>query len=78
VFARQGQSQGRQVRSYVVCWREPVRDEFGAVVPDKTIQRTGTFDTEKAAKARLLAVETGLAGAKGIDPSSAKAKPTRR
>jgi hypothetical protein len=61
-----------------VCWREPVRDEFGAVVPDKTIQRTETFDTEKAAKARLLAVETGLAGAKGIDPSSAKAKPTRR
>ena len=67
-------AKGRQVRSYVVCWREPVRDEFGAVVPDKTVQRTETFDTEKAAKARLLEVETGLAGAKGIDPSSAKAK----
>ncbi|QRY51402.1 tyrosine-type recombinase/integrase [Mycolicibacterium septicum] len=35
---------------------------------------TDTFDTEKAAKARLLEVETGLAGTKGINPSSAKAK----
>lgn len=70
-------AKGRQVRGYVVCWREPVRDEFGAVVPGKTIQRTETFDTEKAAKARLLEVETGLAGAKGIDPSSAKAKANR-
>jgi integrase len=70
-------AKGRQVRSYVVSWREPVRDEFGAVVSGKTIQRTETFDTEKAAKARLLEVETGLAGAKGIDPSSAKAKANR-
>ncbi|SLH95641.1 phage integrase family protein [Mycobacteroides abscessus subsp. massiliense] len=70
-------AKGRQVRSYVVCWREPVRDEFGAIVPGKTVQRTDTFDTEKAAKARLLEVETGLAGAKGIDPSSAKAKANR-
>lgn len=70
-------AKGRPVRSYVVCWREPVRDEFGAVVSGKTIQRTETFDTEKAAKARLLEVETGLAGAKGIDPSSAKAKANR-
>jgi integrase len=54
-----------------------VRDEFGAVLPGKTIQRTETFDTEKKAKARLLEVETGLAGAKGIDPSSAKAKANR-
>lgn len=67
-------AKGRPVRSYVVCWREPVRDEFGAVVPGKTAQRTDTFDTEKAAKARLLEVETGLAGARGIDPSSAKVK----
>ncbi|WP_431233768.1 tyrosine-type recombinase/integrase [Mycolicibacterium psychrotolerans] len=70
-------AKGRQVKSYVVCWREPVRDEFGAVVPGKTIQRTDTFDTEKAAKARLLQVETDLSGAKGIDPSSAKAKANR-
>lgn len=70
-------AKGRPVRSYAVCWREPVRDEFGAVVSGKTIQRTETFDTEKAAKARLLEVETGLAGAKGIDPSSAKAKANR-
>lgn len=67
-------AKGRQVKSYVVCWREPVRDEFGAVVPGKSVQRTETFDTEKPAKARLLEVETSLAGAKGIDPSSAKAK----
>ncbi|MCX2713765.1 tyrosine-type recombinase/integrase [Mycolicibacterium sp. J2] len=67
-------TKGRQVKSYVVCWREPVRDEFGAILPGKTIQRTDTFDTEKAAKARLLEVENGLAGAKGIDPSGAKAK----
>nr|WP_235683387.1 site-specific integrase [Mycolicibacterium fluoranthenivorans] len=51
-----------------------MRDEFGAILPGKTIQRTDTFDTEKAAKARLLEVEYGLAGAKGIDPSGAKAK----
>lgn len=67
-------AKGRAVKSYVVCWREPVRDEFGAVVPGKTVQRTDTYDTEKAAKARLLEVENGLAGTKGIDPSSAKAK----
>ncbi len=67
-------AKGRQVKSYVVCWREPVRDEFGAIVPGKTVQRTDTFETEKAAKARLLQVENGLAGTKGIDPSSAKVK----
>lgn len=70
-------TKGRAVKSYVVCWREPVRDDFGAVVPGKTVQRTDTFDTEKAAKARLLEVENGLAGAKGVDPSSAKAKSNR-
>jgi len=67
-------AKGRQVKSYVVCWREPVRDEFGAIVPGSTVQRTETFGTEKAAKTRLLEVETSLAGAKGIDPSSTKAK----
>ena len=70
-------AKGRPVRSYVVCWREPVRDEFGAVVPGSTIQRTDTFPTERAARARLREVETDLAGAKGIDPSSAKAKANR-
>jgi integrase len=70
-------AKGRAVRSYVVCWREPVRDEFGAIVSGKTAQRTDTFETEKAAKARLLEVENGLAGNKGIDPSSAKAKANR-
>ena len=42
-----GQDQGQAVRSYVVSWREPVRDEFGAIVPGSTVQRTETFETER-------------------------------
>src|ERR1700739_2083670 len=70
-------AKGRPVRSYVVCWREPVRDAFGAIVPDKTIQRTETFAAEKHAKARLREIETHLAGAKGGDPSSQRVKANR-
>lgn len=67
-------AKGRPVVSYAVCWREPVRDEFGAIVPGKTVQRTETFPLEKGAKERLRAVETELATAHGTDPSSQKAK----
>jgi len=44
-------TKGRPVRSYVVSWREPVRDEYGAIVPGKTVQRTETFKAERPAKA---------------------------
>lgn len=67
-------TKGRPVRSYVVCWREPVRDEYGAIVPGSTVQRTETFTAERQAKARLREIETHLVGVKGGDPSSAKAK----
>lgn len=70
-------AKGRPVVSYAVCWREPVRDEFGAIVPGKTVQRTETFPLEKEAKERLRAVETELATAHGTDPSSQKAKANR-
>jgi integrase len=59
--------------SYAVCWREPVRDEFGAVLPGKTIQRTETFATERKAKARMRQIENALE-ASHLDPSSQKAK----
>ncbi len=68
---------GRPVRSYVVSWREPVRDEYGAVVPGKTVQRTETFKAEKPAKARLREIETHLDSGRGSDPSSQKAKANR-
>lgn len=69
--------------SYQVRWREPVRDEFGA--PLRTINPDGTssvaykstsetFDTERKAKARLRKIEDELDSARGVDPSSAKAK----
>jgi integrase len=61
----------------VVCWREPVRDEYGAIVPGKTVQRTETFKAEKPAKARLREIETHLDSAKGADPSSVRAKANR-
>jgi integrase len=64
---------GNPVVSYQVRWREPVRDEFGAPT-GKFRQTSETFDTERKAKARLRKVEDALEGAKGIDPSSAKAK----
>ncbi|SLG36758.1 tyrosine-type recombinase/integrase [Mycobacteroides abscessus] len=70
-------AKGRPVVSYAVCWREPVRDEFGAIVPGKTVQRTETFPLEKEAKERLRALETELATAHGTDPSAAKAKANR-
>jgi hypothetical protein len=63
----------KPVVSYQVRWREPVRDQFGA--PTGQFKSTSeTFDTERKAKARLRKVEDALDGAKGIDPSSAKAK----
>jgi integrase len=67
-------AKGRPVRSYVVCWREPVRDAFGAVEPGKTVQRTETFAAERQAKARLREVESHLASFKGGDPSSSRVK----
>ena len=70
-------AKGRPVKSYVVCWREPVRDEYGAIIPGSTVQRTDTFPTEKAAKARLLEVHAALENAAGVNPSAAKAKANR-
>jgi hypothetical protein len=67
-------TKGRPVRSYVVSWREPVRDEYGAIVLGKTVQRTETFRGERQAKARLREVETHLANAAGVNPSSQKVK----
>jgi integrase len=59
--------------SYQVRWREPVRDEFGA--PTGKFKHTGeTFDTERKAKAHARKVDSALDSARGIDPSSAKAK----
>lgn len=64
---------GNPVVSYQVRWREPVRDEFGAPT-GKFKQTSETFDTERKAKAHVRKVEDALEGARGIDPSSAKAK----
>ncbi|TQR82212.1 site-specific integrase, partial [Mycobacterium hodleri] len=69
-------AKGNPVVSYQVRWREPVRDEFGA--PTGAFKSTSeTFDTERKAKARLRKVEDALDDARGIDPSSAKAKANR-
>ncbi|OBF82309.1 integrase [Mycobacterium sp. 852002-51163_SCH5372311] len=67
---------GNPIVRYQVVWLEPVRDEFGA--PTGQFKQTSeTFDTERMAKARLRKVEDALDSAKGIDPSSAKAKANR-
>jgi integrase len=64
---------GNPVVSYQVRWREPVRDEFGA--PTGKLKETSeTFTTERKAKAYLRQVENALDSARGVDPSSAKAK----
>lgn len=67
---------GNAVVSYQVRWREPVRDEFGAPT-GKFRQTSETFDTERKAKAHLRKVENQLEDARGIDPSSQKAKANR-
>ena len=64
------------ILSYQVVWREPVRDEFGAPT-GKSKQTSETFPTERKAKAHLRHVENQLEGARGIDPSSQKAKANR-
>jgi integrase len=64
---------GNPVVSYQVRWLEPVRDEFGAPT-GKFKQTSETFDTERKAKAHARKVENALESAKGVDPSSAKAK----
>ncbi len=67
---------GDPVVSYQVVWREPVRDEFGAPT-GKFKQTSETFPTERKAKARLRKVEDALDDARGVDPSSQKAKANR-
>lgn len=67
---------GNPVVSYQVRWREPVRDEFGAPT-GKFRQTSETFDTERKAKAHLRKVDGQLEDARGIDPSSQKAKANR-
>lgn len=64
---------GNPTVSYQVVWREPVRDEFGAPT-GKSKQTSETFDTERKAKAHKRSVENDLESARGVDPSSAKAK----
>jgi hypothetical protein len=66
-------SQGNSVVRYQVVWYEPVRDQFGAPT-GKLRQTSETFDTERKAKRHLRKVEDQLEGARGVDPSSAKAK----
>jgi integrase len=61
------------ILSYQVVWAEPMRDEFGAPT-GKFKQTSETFPTERKARAHQRKVETELESAKGIDPSSAKAK----
>lgn len=70
---------GNPTVRYQVVWLEPVRDQFGAPVraEDGSLKykQTGeTFDTERKAKAKQRQVETDLDSAKGIDPSSQKAR----
>ncbi|OBJ61278.1 site-specific integrase [Mycobacterium sp. 1423905.2] len=67
---------GNPVVSYQVRWLEPIRDEFGAPT-GKFRQTSETFDTERRAKAHLRKVENQLESARGIDPSSQKAKANR-
>lgn len=64
---------GEPILSYQVVWREPVRDDFG-VPTGQHKQTSETFPTEKTAKARQRSVETDLETAKGVDPSSQRAK----
>ena len=66
-------SQGNSLVRYQVVWYEPVRDEFGAPT-GKLRQTSETFDTERKAKRHARKVEDQLESAKGVDPSSAKAK----
>lgn len=65
--------QGNPVVRFQVVWYEPVRDDFGAPT-GKLRQTSETFDTERKAKRHLRKVEDQLEGARGVDPSSAKAK----
>ncbi|WP_249266790.1 site-specific integrase [Mycobacterium colombiense] len=67
---------GNPVVSYQVRWLEPIRDEFGAPT-GKFKQTSETFPTERKAKAHMRKVENQLEDARGIDPSSAKAKANR-
>lgn len=64
---------GEPIQSFQVVWREPVRDDFGAPT-GKFKQTSETFDTERKAKAHQRQIETELESAKGIDPSSQRAK----
>lgn len=66
-------SQGNAIVRYQVVWYEPVRDDFGAPT-GKLRQTSETFDTERKAKRHLRKVEDQLESARGVDPSSSKAK----
>lgn len=67
---------GNPVVSYQVRWLEAVRDEFGAPT-GKFKQTSETFPTERKAKAHMRKVENQLEDARGVDPSSQKAKANR-
>ncbi|OMC36571.1 hypothetical protein A5740_06215 [Mycobacterium sp. GA-1841] len=40
-----------------VCWRENARDDYGAPIRGKFVQRTETVDTAKQAERRKVAIE---------------------
>jgi integrase len=69
-------ARGNPVVRYQVRWLEPLRDEFGAPT-GRHKQTSETFDTERKAKAHARKVDGQLEDARGIDPSSAKAKANR-
>ena len=60
---------GNAVVTYQVVWREPVRDEFGALT-GKTKQTSETFPAERKAKAHQRKVENDLDSAAGVSRCS--------
>lgn len=55
---------------YQVCWRENARDDYGAPIKGKFIQRTETLHTSKDAERRKVAVELEIES--GGMPSGSK------
>jgi integrase len=57
---------------YQVAWRENVRDEFGAPIPNRFVARSETVDDEKSANRRKMAIEAKIEA--GIHPSAQRDK----
>ncbi|BBZ70796.1 tyrosine-type recombinase/integrase [Mycobacterium paraseoulense] len=60
---------------YKVCWRENARDDYGAPIVGKYVQRAETCADYKAAERRKVAIET--AAEIGQSPSEARVAATR-